>query len=134
MLSPLDGCSSIRMQPSSTLKIPFNTSQLSESFADFCFKQYVPSVFSVSIVSILGGNTPQYVPAMESKSILFSKTDVYSSALTESISASFGGVPQKIYDVTSEISKTAIIINFFFITIIKEKVSAMSSEWHHGHE
>nr|DAE80694.1 MAG TPA: hypothetical protein [Caudoviricetes sp.] len=54
------------------MKIPFNTSLLSESFVDSCFKQYVPSSFSVSVVSTLGGNTPQYVPAMESKSILFS--------------------------------------------------------------
>lgn len=85
MLSLLDGCSSIKILPSITLKMPFNTSQLSDSFADFRFKRQVPSAFSVSIVSTLGGNTPQYVPAMESKSTLFSKTAVYSSTLTGSI-------------------------------------------------
>lgn len=70
MLSPLDECSSIRMLPSSTLKIPFNTSLLSESFVDFCFKQYVPSAFSVSVVSTLGGNTPQYVPTFVVKATI----------------------------------------------------------------
>ena len=35
--------------------------------------------------------------------------------------------------VTKAITKTVIIINFFFITVIKENVTAMSNEWHHGH-
>lgn len=38
----------------------------------------------------------QYVPAMESKSIPFSKTAVYSSILTGSILASFCSVPHNI--------------------------------------
>ena len=94
--SPLEGCTSIRMLQSSTWNVPLNLSCLFYFSLYDCINRQVPSAFNVSVVSTLGGNTPQYVPAMESKSILFSQTAVYSSALTESISASFCFVSHKI--------------------------------------
>ena len=96
MLSPLEGCTSIRMLQSSTWKVPLNLSCLFYFSLYVRINKQVPSAFNVSVVSTLGGNTPQYVPAMESKSTLFSKTAVYSSTLTGSISASFCFVSHKI--------------------------------------
>lgn len=92
MLSPLEGCTSIKILPSSTWKVPLNFSR------SFCFSLYacinkqVSSAFNVSVVSTSGGNTPQYVPATESKLTPFSKTAEYSSILIESTPVSFCSV------------------------------------------
>ena len=94
-LSPLKGCTSIRMLQSSTWKVPLNLSYLFYFSLYDCINKQVPSAFNVSVVSTSGGNTPQYVPATETKLTLFPKTAVYSSSLIESIPESFCPVLHK---------------------------------------
>ena len=82
LLSPLEGCTSINILLSSIWKVPLNLSCLFYFSLYDCINKQVPSAFNVSVVSTLGGNIPQYVPATESKLTLFPKTTVYSSSLS----------------------------------------------------